>query len=137
MKKSIYIIAGILQLFIGLGAFVSGILMMINSDGRALQMPLTMLKGSPFTDFLIPGLILCIVNGAGNIFSAILSFRRHKLSGFAGIFFGSGLIIWIFVQVSMIGGGHWLQNLYFSLGFLELLLGFTIRELQRTIAFEL
>ena len=137
MKKTIYIIAGILQLFIGLSAFVSGILMMIFYDGKALQMPLSMLKGSPFTDFFIPGLILCLVNGAGNIFSAILSFKRHRLSGFAGIFFGSGLVIWIFVQVSMIGGGHWLQNLYFSLGFLEILSGFAIREVQRTIAFDL
>ncbi len=137
MKKSIYLIAGILQFFIGFGAFISGILMMIYSDGKAIQMPLGMLKGSPFTDFLIPGLILSIVNGAGNIFSAMLSFKRHRLSGFAGIFFGSGLVIWIFVQVSMIGGGHWLQNLYFSLGFLEILLGFAIREVQRTVAFEI
>jgi len=131
MKKAVYITEGVLQQFIGIGAFLSGILMMINPDGSAFQMPLSMLKGSPFTDFFLPGLILCIVNGAGNITAGILSFRKHKLAGFAGIFFGSGLVIWIFVQVSMIGGGHWLQNLYFTLGFIELILGFAIREIHQ------
>jgi hypothetical protein len=136
MKKLVFIIEGILQIFIGIGAFISGILLMMNPDGSAFQMPLSMLKGSPFTDFLIPGLILCIVNGAGNIFAGVLSFRKHKFSGFAGIIFGAGLMIWIFMQVSMIGGGHWLQYLYFSLGMLQLLFGFAIREEQRVSIFK-
>jgi hypothetical protein len=136
MKKAVFIIEGIIQSFIGLGAFISGILMMLQPDGSMFQMPLTMLNGSPFNNFLIPGLILLSVNGIGNMIAAILSFRKHKLSGFAGIFFGSGLIIWIFVQVSMIGGGHWLQYFYFSLGMVELFLGFAIREVQRASIFE-
>ena len=59
------------------------------------------------------------MNGLGNIVSGILSFKRHKLAGYAGIVFGLALMIWIFVQVSLIGGGHWLQYLYFALGAAE------------------
>lgn len=51
----------------------------------------------------------------------------------AGVFFGVGLMIWIFVQVSMIGGGHWLQYSYFFLGLLETLVGFAIREIDGRI----
>jgi hypothetical protein len=130
MKKTIFFIEGVLQLLISIGALAAGFLMVIKPDGSAFGMPLSILNGSPFTDFLIPGIILFLVNGAGNLAAGILSIRKHNLAGFAGIFFGSGLVIWIFVQVSMIGGGHWLQNLYFTLGMLELLLGFAIREVQ-------
>jgi hypothetical protein len=131
MKKAIYLSEGILQFFIGLGAVVCGIMMVLKPDGSLMHMPLSMLQGSPFKDFLIPGTILLLVNGCGNLFAGVLSFRRYPLAGFAGIFFGMGLMIWIFVQVSMIGGGHWLQNLYFSLGIIEVLLGFGIREAGR------
>ncbi len=45
----------------------------------------------------------------GHLVSAVLCFKLHRIAGFAGIFFGFGLIIWLFVQVNMIGGGSWLQ----------------------------
>jgi hypothetical protein len=90
-----------------------------------------LLKDSPFRSFLIPGIILFSVNGVGNIVSAVLCFRIQRIAGFAGIFFGFGLIIWLFVQISLVGGGHWLQYLYFVLGVIELLLGIAMRELSR------
>lgn len=131
MKRTVYLAEGILQILIGVGAVICGILLVIAPDGRFLQMPLEMLENSPFKNFLVPGLILLLVNGVGNIISALLCFRMHKLSGFTGIIFGVGLIIWLFVQVSMIGGGHWLQYLYFTLGIVVLLLGIAIREPER------
>lgn len=130
--RSIHITQGSLQLFIGIGAFVSGILMIIKPDGSLLSLPHDMLNGSPFTSFLVPGLLLLAVNGLGNIFSALLSFKQHSLAGFAGIFFGLGLVVWLFVQVNMIGGGHWLQYFYFVLGILEICLGILIRETFHT-----
>ncbi|MCX6247427.1 MAG: hypothetical protein NTW10_06815 [Bacteroidetes bacterium] len=130
MKKTFFISEGILQIFIALGAIVSGLFLIIAPDGSLMRMPLTMLKETPFTNFLIPGIILFTINGLGTLISGWLSFRQHKLAGFAGIFFGLGLIIWIFVQVSLIGGGSWLQYLYFVLGLAELLLGIGIREMK-------
>jgi hypothetical protein len=94
-------------------------------------MPLDILKSSPFHNFLIPGVILFLVNGVGNIVSAVLCFRIQRIAGFAGMFFGFGLMIWLFVQVSLIGGGHWLQYVYFILGIIQLLLGIAMRELER------
>ena len=131
MKRTIHIVEGILQILVGVGAVISGVMLVIAPDGRFLQVPLEMLENSPFRNFLVPGLVLLLVNGVGNIISALLCLRMHKLAGFAGMFFGFGLIIWLFVQVSMIGGGHWLQYLYFALGIVVLLLGIAIRELER------
>ena len=47
------------------------------------------------------------------------------------MFFGFGLIIWLFVQISLVGGGHWLQYMYFGLGIIQLLLGIAMRELAK------
>lgn len=123
MKNKIYYCEGVLQLFIALGAIISGLMMIITPDESLMKMPLSMLNGSSFISFLLPGIILFLVNGLGHLYSGILCFLKKSKAGFTGIFFGFGLIIWIFIQVSMIGGGHWLQYLYFSLGVVELLLG--------------
>jgi hypothetical protein len=131
MRRALFISEGILQFFIAPGAIISGLFMILAPDGSLMKMPLTMLSGTPFRDFLVPGIILFTVNGLGNLLSGVLSFRRHKLAGFAGITFGLGLMIWIFVQVSLIGGGSWLQYLYFGLGMAELLLGIGMREMKK------
>jgi len=94
MKKLVAVLEGILQAFVALGALPCGVLLMIDPSGAMLNMPLSMLKGSPFADFFWPGLVLFAVMGLG-------------------------LMIWIFMQVSLIGGGHWLQYLYFALGTAE------------------
>jgi hypothetical protein len=131
MKRAVYFVEGILQSLIGIGAVVSGALLVIGPDGRYLQIPLEMLENTPFRNFLIPGVILFSVIGVGNIITAFLCFRIQRIAGFAGMFFGFGLIIWLFVQISLVGGGHWLQNLYFILGIIQLLLGIAMRELER------
>jgi hypothetical protein len=128
MKRTVYFVEGTLQALIGVGAIICGALLVIAPDGRFLQMPLEMLKDSPFRNFLVPGLILLLVNGVGNTISAVLCFRLHRIAGITGMIFGFGLIIWIFIQVNMIGGGSWLQYLYFGLGILVLLVGIAMRE---------
>ena len=132
MKRTVYFAEGVLQSLIGIGAVICGALLIIGPDGRYLQMPLEMLQNSPFRSFLVPGIILLLVNGVGNVGSAVLCFRLHSLAGFAGLFFGFALVIWLFVQINMVGGGSWLQYLYFILGIIQLLLGIAMRELQRT-----
>jgi hypothetical protein len=131
MKRTVYFAEGVLQSLIGIGAVICGALLIIGPDGHYLQMPSDMLRNSPFRSFLIPGIILLLVNGVGNIVSAVLCLRIHRIAGFAGLFFGFALIIWLFVQINMVGGGSWLQYLYFILGIIQLLLGIAIRELER------
>ena len=68
------------------------------------------------------------MNGVGQIVAGLLSLRRHSFAGYVGAVFGMGLMIWIFVQVNMIGGGHILQYSYFMLGLLETALSFLIQN---------
>ncbi len=128
MKNFIFISQGILQLFLGLGALIGGALLILYPSGRFLRMPTDMLDGSPFHDFLIPGIILFLVNGIGQLVAGILTLRRHPFAGYVGAVFGFGLMIWIFVQVNMIGGRNMLQYSYFAFGVVETTLSFLIHD---------
>ncbi len=46
-----------------ISAFYGGILLVISPGGEKLQMPLTFLEGSPFRNYLLPGLILLVLLG--------------------------------------------------------------------------
>ncbi|NIM11128.1 MAG: hypothetical protein GTO45_04000 [Candidatus Aminicenantes bacterium] len=116
MKKIILRIKIGIQGFVALSALPSGALMMIFPRGFIKEMPISMLEGSPFNDFFWPGLILFGIIGLGHAAALVLSLKRHRQFGQAAAVMGLGLMIWIFVQVNMIGGGHWLQYLYFALG---------------------
>ena len=127
MKKGLFITQGIIQFFVGIGAVICGVILVLYPSGRVLKMPLSLLAGSPFSNYLIPGMILFLVNGVGQLWAGVLSFRHHSWSGHASAVFGMGLIIWIFMQVSMLGGGHWLQYTYFMIGVIETVLAFLMR----------
>jgi hypothetical protein len=53
----------VLQFLLGIGAFFSGLLMMLSPNGGIMQMPLSLIERSPFHSFFIPGLILCLFVG--------------------------------------------------------------------------
>jgi hypothetical protein len=119
MKKVISTLKGILQIFVGLSAIISGFLMIAFPDGSLMNLPLSLLHGSPFTDFLFPGIILFLVIGLGHAIAFIMNIKKYKYHETANSIMGIGLMIWIFIQVSLIGGGHWLQYLYFGIGLAE------------------
>ncbi len=126
MKKALFLCQYIIQLFVGLSATVSGALLIAAPSGELIQAPKTMLAGSPFGNFLLPGIILFVINGLGQLVAALMTFQKKPFAGLTGAAFGLALMIWIFVQVNMIGGGHVLQYGYFFLGVLETVLSIMI-----------
>lgn len=130
MKNFLTISLGILQTFVGLTALVSGIMLVIEPSGSLLNAPLDMLTDSHFNDFFFPGLILLTVNGAGQLIAAFLTFRKHESAKFVGALFGFALMVWIFIQVNMIGGGHILQYSYFFIGVAETSFAFLLCLIQ-------
>lgn len=126
MIKMLFFSQGILQLFVALGALVAGAMFIFEPSGRLLQAPLAMLKGTPFSNYLLPGIILFCVNGLGQAAAGILTLRRDARAGIIGGVFGLGLTIWLFVQVTLIGGGYLIQNAFFAIGIVETTLAFFI-----------
>lgn len=122
---------GILQMLIGAGAVPAGMAMIEDPSGRSLGMPLEMLRNSPFTTFLIPGVFLLVVNGIGSLLGGIASFKRHQCAGEIAAGLGTFLIVWIAAQIWWMGF-HWLHVLYFVLGLVELTLGLMFRKYSDT-----
>jgi hypothetical protein len=102
MDKTPYIIGIILLFLHGLSALVGGGELIYDPSGEIIYLSVDMLEHSPFDDFLIPGIILFVVNGIFNIFSAIWCLLKRDGYPLLMIACGVLLIIWIAVQIIMI-----------------------------------
>ena len=114
---------GILQLFIGLGAVGGGLALVLEPSGSNLGVPLELLKSTPFSTFLVPGIVLLVVNGLGSLVGSAASFIRHRYAGKIAMALGVFLVAWIMFQVYWFAGFHWLHVLYLGSGLLEFVLG--------------
>jgi hypothetical protein len=83
---------------------------------------MSMLDGSPFTSFVVPGLILLAVVGGTQILAAVLQIRLHPASLLWMAFAGFTMIVWILVETVVIHGFGLLQALYFATGALQIVL---------------
>ncbi len=128
VKSKVFIGLGSLQAFIGLGALAGGFGLVKDPSGSALGLPMSFLEGSPFTDFLIPGMFLLTVHGIGSMIGAYLSFTRRKYTQEIAIVLGAILIAWIVIQIVIISSFHWMHVLYFILGVVELGFGLYIKR---------
>ncbi len=119
---------GCLQMFIGLGGAAGGFGLVTDPSGKNLGFHVDLLSKSPFSDYLIPGLILLVVIGLGSLAGGVLSIVRYRHAGEIAAVSGAFLMIWIVVQVWWIGLTVWLQPLFFGLGAVELVLGLLLQR---------
>ena len=116
--------------FIGIGAYVGGISMLIAPDGSILHMQnmLPYFQVLPFADvlfqnYIFSGISLIIVNGISNTIAFILVLQNKKSGYILGPVFGFTLMLWIIIQF-IIFPSNLLDNLYFTFGCLQLLCGY-------------
>ena len=108
----------VLETLLSIGALGGGLVLMIAPRGEIMPLPLSALAGSPFDTYLVPGLILFGVLGFGPLVAAGLAWLRHPLAPTAAFAVGVGLLIWVAVEVAIIGYSNEppLQALYAILG---------------------
>lgn len=96
-------IISIFILFINaLGALWGGAGLMYDPSGEYMQMPLSFLEHAPFSNYLIPGILLFVFIGLFSSLTLFMIFRKHP-AYFRFIFLqGIFLTIWISVQVAML-----------------------------------
>lgn len=121
-----------LMLFQGISGLFGGFALIIDPTGELLQMPLSMLEGSPFDTFFIPGIILLTILG---IVPTVVFYGLWKRSDWAwmgALTVSVALIIWIGVEIWMVGyhSEPPLQLVYGLLGVILLILTFlpTVRH---------
>ena len=111
-----------LLLFNGLSALFGGSVLVAAPDGSILGMPLSLLASTPFTDFLLPGLILFTVLGLGSSIGWMLVYRRHPWAMRWVQMVGIATVVWIVTQMIMLRGVNFLHVIYITVGILLVLL---------------
>jgi hypothetical protein len=129
-RPSALIVLLIILIIQCLGGLAGGGALIAAPSGRVMKLPASWLAGSPFHDFLIPGLILFVVLGIGPavVIWALLArpgcaplervnpflhqYWGWTLSGVIGV----ALVVWIVVEVAIIARFSWLQPFFGGLG---------------------
>ena len=128
--KIVYRLLFGLHLFVGIGALAGGLAAITNPLGP-MGMPTEPLKNSPFSNYLIPGIILFAVIGLGNIISALIILLKPRFHGYVSSVFSWALVIWIIVQCIMLNTVIYLHVIFFIVGLVEAVLAMIILFKQR------
>lgn len=123
MNSTIYKLLGYLQIFIGMGSISGAIPMLTIPAGTANGLSGELLNETPFSSYLIPGLVLFIVNGVGSLVASYFSLKLLKPAGILAILFGLFWLIWMAVQVYFMGFINYLQPIFLVTGIIETTLG--------------
>ncbi len=121
------IILLILLSFIALTSIISGIFMISCREGGILNLPISLLKDTPFNNFMVPGILLAIIVGGVNLVAIFYNLENHANQynwAMAGGFIISG---WIIAQIILINTVHWLHFIFLGMGILIILLSYQLK----------
>jgi hypothetical protein len=108
----------VLEVVLSIGALGGGSVLIVAPRGEIMPLPLSALAGSPFETYFGPGLLLFTVLGLGPLIAARLAWTRHPLAPVAAFVVGAALLIWIAVEIAIIGYSNEppLQAIYLAVG---------------------
>jgi hypothetical protein len=134
-------------IFLGVSGLFGGVAFIAAPDGHILHAPKSWLENIPFSDFLIPGLLLFFVVGVlpllvaaallwGPVWPGLqrrVPFRGQYWAWTATGLAGFGIIIFEIVEAAYIGLGSFLQYLYLVVGIVIVVLALSrpVREFYR------
>ena len=115
-KKTLYTTLIIFNIFLALTAIPGGFCLLTG----IVVPPIDELKGSVFSDYTLPGLVLMIIVGGSALLTAILLIRKYKYAVFYSAIVGLIIMTFEFVEVLAIGSptgaGLVMQIIYFAIG---------------------
>ncbi len=132
--KRLVIGLGVFQIMMALSAVAGGVGLLGDPSGGNLGFSPEQLSGTPFSGYLVPGLFLLVVIGVGHLLGGIVTLARYRYAGEIAMLLGALLIIWIIIQVLLIGLVSLLQPAYFLFGVVEILLGRRLPRVHAGIA---
>lgn len=91
-----------LLVFTGIAGIFGGLLLVADPSGASLGLTTALLEESPFADYLVPGILLFLVIGMGNLAVAVAVIRTVRWFPFLIAAEGFSITIWILVQMIML-----------------------------------
>ncbi len=125
-----------LHLFIGIGALFGGSMAMLFPEAP-MGIDISSMPNMPFASFFIPGLILFVLIGLGNLLAAFINWKKSWLAGYATGVTGGALVVWIVVQCYMISAIEVLHIIFFLLGAVQGVLALFVLHQEKKFPFSL
>jgi len=114
-ERSIRITLIVVDLFAAVSAIVGAIGLLAGF----MNIPVSVLNGTPFADFTVPALLLgSVVGGSALVAATIALFGPRQFEALASAGAGCIMVGWMTVEVAMIGLAIWVQAAYFAVGLL-------------------
>ncbi len=123
MKTLLFILIS----FVAITSIISGLILISNPDGSIMNIPLSLLKETPFENFRTPGILLTVFVGSINLIALYYNLQRHPNRynwAMAGGTFISG---WIIVEMIFLNTVHWLYFIYLGIGLLIILIAYQLK----------
>ncbi len=86
-------------LLLALGAGAGGVALVAQPDGSIMHFDVALLDGTPFGDYLVPGLILGGVFGLGSLLAIAMGLLGSRAAPFLAFVIGCGQMVWIVVEL--------------------------------------
>lgn len=131
LKRYLRFISIFLLLLTAINATVAGVLFIIDPSGDMMGMTAAYIKHSPFSSYLIPGIVLLIMNGLLNFIAAYFAFKKRPFAWSLIVIQGILLSGWIVIQVMMVKDISLLHIIMFTIGTILTISGFLLFQLNR------
>ena len=117
----------ILLSFIAVTSTLSGLMIISKPDGSILYLPISLLEGTVFKNFFLPGILLTVLVGGANLLAVFYNLQRHPNRYNWAMAGGIMIIGWIIVQMILIHAAHWLYFVYLGTGLLIILIAYQLK----------
>ena len=105
IRKSIRYSLGIILIILAINAFGGGYYGMAGAEG----VPTEWLNGSSFHNYFIPSLFLFLFVGGSALVAAIMVLKGFRIARTASLICGLIVLVWLIIQMAVIGYVSWMQ----------------------------
>jgi hypothetical protein len=105
-------------------------MLLTDTSGGSVGFPKGWIEATIFRTYLLPGLYLLASNGVGMLVLAGLTVQRHRWAPWLTGVLGTGLVIWIGVQLLVMPEVSYLQAMFGGAGLV--LMAVSVAWLRRT-----
>jgi hypothetical protein len=112
--------------FVGLTAVGGGAAIL----SGLINMPLAWLQNTPFSSYILPGLVLTIIVGGSAVVAAVTTLVDHEMEVLTSLVAGVILVAWIGAEIAMLGLTNWLQPFYLAIGLIIIVLAACLGALE-------
>ncbi len=116
-----------------LTALGGGIALATGLEGE--RFPVELLIGTPFSSYVLPGLILAVAVGGSATVAGVATWRSPIVGGYASLLAGGVMMGWIVGEVLILRAPEarsWAEAAYFAVGALMAGLGLRLERAERS-----